>query len=104
MHAAQHLPERKIEGAQTCLTGRRLVFVLIIVRVPFVVKAVRVVCMCVTAGMPRGMHERTLLRNQQQEYAKVMEKPARHQGFGLKLARSRQTQWAIIWRSSAPRR
>lgn len=69
MQAAQHLAEREIECAETGLAGGG-----------FVIVAIPLVCsMCGMRGLimgfqrvPRGMHQRALLRGQQQEDQKIM--------------------------------
>jgi hypothetical protein len=77
LYATQHLPESKIECAQTTLAavaGRRF----LIAVVPVVIMRMACACMRVAARMPCGVYERALLRNEQQDYAKIMEKPTRH--------------------------
>lgn len=71
MHAAQYLPESKIERAQAALPGRgfvpRVVFVY-----PTLMRTRAATC------MPSGMRDRTLLRDQQQNHIKIMEQTAGH--------------------------
>ena len=78
MNAAQNLSEGYIKCAKAGLSVRR--------RVAFMVMSITLMNLAVcavrlAAGMPCRMHDRALLRDKQQEYAKVMEKPARHQGL-----------------------
>ncbi len=66
MHTTQHLPEREIKRTQAALAERRFTTALVVgIRRTFTgMRIVRI-----AAGMPRRMHQRALLRNQQQEYA-----------------------------------
>lgn len=83
MHTAQHLPKRKIERAPTRLSGRRFIAAVIVVtrvmqvmRVTFVLRFMR--AGITTTRMPCSVHERVLLRYEQQYYTEIMEEPARH--------------------------
>lgn len=66
MHATEYLAECQIERAQTALTNRSIMIDVLIMRAFVFVRSMPT---RVAAGVPRGMHERALLRNQQQEYA-----------------------------------
>lgn len=113
MHATQHLPKGKIKRAQAAFAcGALVLFVL------------RTITMRVTltricglrqglASMPRGMHERALLRNQQQRDKQKMEIAAGHG----KKQKAEQRVWqtglhappaktaeTTTWRRSPPRR
>lgn len=83
MHTAQHLPKRKIERAQTRLSGRRFIAAAIVVtrvmqvmRVTFVLRFMR--AGITTTRMPCSVYERVLLRYEQQYYTEIMVEPARH--------------------------
>ena len=67
MHATEYLAECQIERAQAALASRGFMIGVLIMRVAFVF--VRSMPTRVAAGVPRGMHKRPLLRNQQQEHA-----------------------------------
>ena len=79
MHTAQHLPKRKIERAQTRLSGRRFIAAVIVtrvMRVTFVLRFMR--AGITTTRMPCSVYERALLRYEQQYYTEIMVEPARH--------------------------
>lgn len=92
MHATQHLPERKMVIAQMLLRVGAVAMVavvagitvgmrMLIVRIAIVpvVNILRIVRMRRAAcGMPCGVRQRALLRNQQQEHTKIMEQSAWH--------------------------
>jgi hypothetical protein len=71
MHAAQHLSKCKIERAET----RRTAGGFLPTRV---IKRFRLMRARVATGVPGGMHNGALLRDQQQNYTEIMKYPARH--------------------------
>lgn len=71
MHAAQHLAEGKIKRALAGLIRRRFVM-----GIAFVI--VGGMDLCAAAGVPRSMRKRALLRDEQQDDAKIMKIAARH--------------------------
>ena len=82
MHTAQHLPKRKIERAQTRLSSRRFIAAVIVTRAMLVMRVTFVLRFMhagiTTTRMPCSVHERALLRYEQQYYTEIMEEPARH--------------------------
>jgi hypothetical protein len=66
MHAAQYVPEGEVEVAKIALT---VAIFLICGRSTVCRIVLRLARVNVAARMPRGMHQRTLLRDQQQGYA-----------------------------------
>lgn len=66
MHAAQHLPERKIERAQAALSRRGFALL------RTVIMSITLVGTRAATGVPSGMHNGALLRDQQQKNAEIM--------------------------------
>lgn len=84
MYAAQHLAEREIEGTETGLTSRGFLIMAVLTN-ETIVPGVAIARWYSMRGMfvsfkrvPSGMHQRALLRSQQQEDQKIMKIPARH--------------------------
>ena len=80
MHAAQYLAKREIKCAKTGLAGGGFVVVSIM--------RIALLCLVSVRGMfegvvrvPGGVHQRALLRHQQQENQKIMNVPAGHDGW-----------------------
>mgnify|MGYP003340260385 CR=1 FL=1 len=66
MHTAQHLPECKIQRAQAALSRRGFALL------RTVTMNITLVGTRTAAGMPSGMHNGALLRDQQQKNAEIM--------------------------------
>ncbi len=100
VHTTQHLPERKIERTQAALAEWRFTAALVMVmRVTFVdMRIVRV-----AARMPRRMHQRALLRNEQKDNAESVEKPARHHLPVFSPGKSQQDYLATVTTASVSR-
>ena len=77
MHATHYLSQCQIKRAQTTLARRRFTASARALRVDKL-RFGDTARLRAATRMPRRVHQRALLRNQQQEYAKLMEKPARH--------------------------
>lgn len=78
-HAAQHLAKGEVKRAKTgwiTAAYRRFIIAIGVMCVTFV--HVRIF-----ACVPGGMHESTLLRDKQQDYAETKEIPAQHMCPGL---------------------
>ena len=87
MHAAQYLAKREIKCAKTGLAGRGFVVVTLVVILRITMRRIALLCLVNVRGMfegigvPGGVHQRPLLRHEQQENQKIMNIPAGHDGW-----------------------